>query len=272
MHEGETCNICRKKVLDTQEGLLCETCYIWKHRTCVGLTQRAYQQLNKSSNPWHCDTCKNEEEKNNQKQIKTKGCTLEDIMAKLEEMEKKYDILLTKYNEQLEINGKLQNELMTIKIQLNKQDQGALKNNIIIQGVPQKPNENLSEIVTKIGEKLEVQINKNFLAYRVGNTNEDKLASKPIKVIFEEETIKLNMIKSKKKFELQSKDLGFRENNKIYLNHDLTKTSLELYKAAKEYKKRMNFKFLWISNGNILLRKTDDSKVILVQNLEQLKN
>ena len=88
--------------------------------------------------------------------------------------------------------------------------------------------------------------------------------------MFEEEATKMQFIKSKNKYNLSTKDIGFSENNKIYLSHDLTKMNLELYKTAVNYKKEMEYKYLWINNGNILLRKSENSKVMLVQSLDQL--
>lgn len=233
------------------------------------MSTRAYEQISKSTQPWYCETCKKAEK--NQPNTSGGMITLEDVMDKLNKMETKYDALMGKYNEQVAINEKLQTDITKIKAQLNKQEQLNLRNNVIIQGIPQKQNENLTDILKKIAEKLEVQNINKFSAYRIGNDSGNN-EYKPIKVEFGDENIKLKIMKSKNRFHLTSRDLGYNENKKVYLNHDLTPTNLELYRAARIHKKNKDYKFLWINNGNILMRKDEHSRVILVQDLEQLKN
>lgn len=259
---SEKCDICDQRVQDNQDGLLCEKCNIWKHRTCMSITQKAYMQISKSSEAWYCGNCKNDSRKQ-----QNKNYTINDVMAKLEEMNEKYNNLFTKFEEQVKINQKLQDELTDIKKQLNKKEQKELKNNLIVNGIQYMQNENLSEIINKIGQILEVPTGQ-YTAYRLKQGEKNSA----IKIILQDENTKKEMLKSKKKFTLQTKDLGYSTNNKIYLNHDLTKANLELFKEAKTFKKENGYKYLWISNGNILLRKDEKSKIVQVEDKEQLKN
>ena len=71
---------------------------------------------------------------------------------------------------------------------------------------------------------------------------------------------------------MKTTDLGYTKENKIFLNHELTKTNFDLFMAARSFKKDHNYKFLWMGNGNILLRKDEHSKVILVEKKSQLEN
>lgn len=101
---------------------------------------------------------------------------------------------------------------------------------------------------------------------------EDKPGSQAIKVVFQNDNIKQKWLKSKEKMQLNSNKLGFSTNNKVFLNPDLTKFNLELLKATKVYKNEKKYKYCWFSNGNIFLRKDDQSRVILVETEKQLKN
>lgn len=266
--EVEVCDICKKNVQDDEEGLLCDKCNTWKHRICLSMAQKTYLKLNKSTELWYCDKCKNAG-KSAKKQAPTETYTLGDVMAKLDEMDKKHNVLLEKFNEQLKINNDLQEELKLIKQQLNKKEQNELKNNLIIQGVPYKDNENLGDLITKIGQNLEVPLGRNYTAFRMGK---DSSKNSAIKVIFEEEKTKAMLMKSKKRFQLNSSHLGFATNCKVFLNHDLTKANVRLYKAARQFKNEEGFKYIWMNNGNVLLRKDDNSKVMVVNSEEQLKN
>lgn len=134
--------------------------------------------------------------------------------------------------------------------------------------MPFKKDEILSDIVNRIGMKLNVTTEGNFSAFRIGK-DENRSA---IKVVFKTNDTKLAIMKSKERFELNSKKLGYTQDKKIYINHDLTKTNLELYMAAKNFKKENNFRYLWISNGSIFLRRDENSATLLIDDKEKLEN
>lgn len=274
MPEVDICNICKLRVFDRQEGLLCETCFVWKHRECINMSQRSYARISKSTQPWFCDDCQ-QRDKPNKKINENKTYTLDDVMEKLQVMDQNYTLLFKKFEEQLKINEKLEGELTEIKRKLNKREQAELNNNLIIHGIPEKQNENLLEVINAVGSKLDIPLNATEItAYRLGreNTNDPKQKSRPIKVIFHDMKAKSSLLKSKKRTQLNSKDLGYTINNKVYLNHDLTTANLELYKEAKLYRRDNDYKFIWITGGNIFLRKDEQSKIILVEDKKQLKN
>lgn len=270
MSEKEVCDICDMVVSDDDEGLLCERCLNWKHRACLAMGKKVYQKLSKSSDPWHCDDCRNINANVNSTKKKRKDYTIADVMAKLDDMDKKYNSLFLKYNEQVKVNEELKSELKLIKKQLNNNEQKELNCNITIHGVPYEEREKLHEIVKKIGNQLQVPVEEeNFSAVRLGRGHQK---NGPIRVHFRNEETKKTFLASKLKISLNSQILGYAANNKIYLNHDLTKRNLEVFKAAQEYKKQNGYKYLWISSGKILLRKDEKSKVTLVEDEKDLKN
>lgn len=71
-------------------------------------------------------------------------------------------------------------------------------------------------------------------------------------------------MRAKKNKNLDAKDLGFEKDGTIYINHDLTTENQRLYKRVREVKRSLNYKYAWVSHGNIYLRKTDNSKPICV--------
>nr|CAI5838165.1 unnamed protein product [Callosobruchus analis] len=94
MQETEVCDVCNKIVSDDDEGLLCEECLIWKHRVCLSIGVKLYQMLTKSEDPWVCDSCKTRHANTGTRKQKAKQAgtyTLADVMAKLEDMDRKYN-------------------------------------------------------------------------------------------------------------------------------------------------------------------------------------
>nr|CAI5824334.1 unnamed protein product [Callosobruchus analis] len=273
MAEKDLCDICNKVVKNDEDGLLCEQCVVWKHRKCIGMTMKTYVKLSESKSGWNCQACIDE---NKQSRAVMSG-QLTDIMNKLQEMDKKYDSLLQRYSEQVKINEDLQTEVTEIKNKLNKAEQKLLTNNMIVHGIPFAENENPKEIVKNIGKFLQIPADQyNFDCYRLGKDNNSSSNSNktflPIKVAFEEAEMKNQFIKSPKRFQLKCQSIGLRSNNTIFLNHDLTKTNLELLKKAQQFKKENHYKFLWIKNGSILLRKEEKSKVVMVQTEQDIAN
>ena len=140
--ENSECDICKREVTDNDEGLLCDKCYRWKHRTCLAMSSKTYQKIGKMTDKWYCNGCATKPQK---------LVTNNDIMDKLESMERRYNDLLNKYNEQIQINNQLKTEIIEIKSQLNKSEQKELKNNVIVLGIPYRSNENLQQVVEKMG-------------------------------------------------------------------------------------------------------------------------
>lgn len=268
---ADDCQICRKTVLDNDEALLCDRCEKWCHRNCLNMSKTSFKKHEKSKSEWLCPKCLGNNSRdiiNNQ--TKKDAYTIGDIMEKLTEMDKKYTKLLERYEEQTIINRELREELQLIKRTLNTREQHELNNNIVIQGVPRKENEKVEEIVEKIAKTLNV-INNADKMYRLGSGSGNTAA--PIKVIFKNADDKKKWMLAKKSKEVTTAVFGLNNNpTPIYINHDLTKQNLILFKAAKQFKKDNNYKYVWINNGKILLRQTDTSKTILIEDESDLKN
>ena len=59
--KSDKCVCCKEIVRPRQEGLECEKCLRWQHRTCnSGITRNLYRKLCKGSATleWFCEECK----------------------------------------------------------------------------------------------------------------------------------------------------------------------------------------------------------------------
>ncbi|CAG9767101.1 unnamed protein product [Ceutorhynchus assimilis] len=106
-------------------------------------------------------------------------------MALLQEMDKKYNVLIEKYEGQVRINEELRSELKEIKVELNKRDQKEINQNMLIFGIPPKEDEDLTNIVKKVGQELQVDLNaERFTAVRMGKMGGDANKN-PVRIRFE---------------------------------------------------------------------------------------
>lgn len=262
------CGVCRKMVRDDDEALCCDKCEKWLHRECLDISKSTYKKLERSKEPWNCDPCNKRVENANKKDP---DYTIGDVMAKLLEMETKYNKLFQKYEEQIVINNELRNELQEVKQVLNNNEQRTLNKNIIIQGIPAKENENIQGIVDKLAKVLKVD-GRVLAAYRIGGVKGNNLST-PIRIMFERDEDKKKWMMAKKNSDISTEMIGQSNTPEpIYINHDLTKQNYQLFREAKQFKKENNFKYLWVSNGKILLRKSETSKTTLVRSRDDLKN
>lgn len=56
----------------------------------------------------------------------------------------------------------------------------------------------------------------------------------------------------------------------IYINHSLTFDNKLLFNKCQELKKRHNVKFLWIKNGKILMRNSENSNIFVIESESNL--
>ena len=55
--EDVNCPICRVDVTQDVDGILCEMCHTWSHRTCLFMSEETFNNLYNSTESWQCATC-----------------------------------------------------------------------------------------------------------------------------------------------------------------------------------------------------------------------
>ena len=58
--------------------------------------------------------------------------------------------------------------------------------------------------------------------------------------------------------------------NGIFINENLCRETKGLFRQANFLKKEKNWKFIWTSNGRILMRKDENSRVMFIRNYNSL--
>lgn len=162
-------------------------------------------------------------------------------------------------------NAQLRERISSMNQRLNAVEQHSRSNSVEIQDIPEKSGENLLQIIDTIGTSLGHSIARSDIDYvtRVPT----KLPSKP-KHIVVRFVSKLNrdafLAKAKTKCqENENRGLEIEGlSNKFYINEHLTTMNKILHKATREAAKQHRYKFVWIKNGNILVRKSDTSRIM----------
>lgn len=196
-------------------------------------------------------------------QIKDLKKSVEFCCEKLDEYEEK--------NKNKEILIKqLQAENKEIKLHINKMEQNEKQNNIEIQGVPFKENENITNIFNNIIETLKCDKESIKVANIFRNKNKNPMTKNPpIVVSLQNKGSKDVILAHKKKYGiLFAKNINYEENNTIYINEQLTQFNKHLLYLAKS--SRLGYKFIWAKNGKIFMRKNETSPIIQIRTSEDI--
>lgn len=184
-------------------------------------------------------------------------------------------------------NTVLKATVTNLQLQLESQAQQALSNEVEISGLEESANENLTHLVlitaNKLGMELQ-EVDLNFVSRagpKIKNT-EDKTPSgsnrarhRPLVVSFIRRTKRDEFLKhAKSRKSLSSKDIvGQGVGGTVYVNERLTGSKRHLFRTARTFAKEEGYKYCWLRNGSIFLRKQDakeGSPALRIQSEEDL--
>ena len=154
------------------------------------------------------------------------------------------------------------------------------RKNLEIHGVPIERNENTNEIVKSVVSSLNVRLDDNQIStshrltgsYKKFQGNQATEQSPPIIVRFANRDKRNEIYKKRKLLRLNCKTEPMSHNSSpnITIQENLTPLRKWIYKAAKQAKAALNFKFAWTSQGKIFLRQDTDSKVYKISSFHDL--
>lgn len=273
-----TCKECGNAVSrnlhNSNNMIVCNTptCSSIHHTKCVGIQQDDYNAVR---NTWTCSKC----------QISPNGTELSDIIAKFTELKSDLKTVkdavgkieckmeeVVKIGEVVLANERdirtLRAENIALKKDVNRLDALSRQNNIVVTGLPENSNENLPEIVSAIGSKLGITVNRDSIV-KCSRFRSKTGKDKPILVIFTSFIMKANFMNGFKNIlnsKLIGKDIGLNSTDKIRIGNHLTSSIQRLFHITKnELVQSGIYKYAWIQNGSILIRKTSTSKILKVK-------
>lgn len=219
--------------------------------------------------------------------LKYEDPSIRDILTVLKEihssqqfMAVKYDELITRHLELQNVCSSLtkQNEILKTEIKELTKDIRYIENHanekkIEVQGIPKIQNENLEQIIIKIGAAFNEEIKKEDIdeIYRKENKGNVK-KNYPIIVTFTKKNIKEKFLSMRKKKSIYTNEISLCESrHQIFINDFLTKRIKDLFWKTKNLKLEKGYKFLWTRNGTVYLRKTENSEPIKISCEEDLE-
>lgn len=173
-------------------------------------------------------------------------------------------------------NQELRTQNEGLRNKMNDLEQYSFNYNLVFNGIPENKNEDTYCIVTKIAECLGVNIDRDHIEYchrlkkseKVKEKEEqDNESPKPPSIVakfYTRQTKDDILLGKKNKWDLTAKDLGFDQNNTVYVNEHLTATNRNLFWLARGAKRQLKYKYAWSKGGRVFLRKDENSPIIRV--------
>jgi uncharacterized protein YoxC len=292
------CQKCKKVLAKKGSHFMCQgPCQGTFHRSCVkGLAA----DLKSGRDRIYCNNCEDDEQSEDEpegemqdfarilKDIQKKVGVipglkkdLESITQSLSLLSDKYDTLITEHNQSKQKIQKLENTVTSltnkcihldkcnsaIEQKISELEQATRKNNIEIVGVEHLPGENVKEIITKIGNIINV--NCDDIEW-VRRTRPLKAGSKPAPIIVGFKSTGTHsrdawLVHRRRVSETTSNTVtSGLDTSRIYINEDLTKAARALLWTTKSTLRGI-YKYIWVSNGRILVKKSDGDKSMCVR-------
>lgn len=123
--------------------------------------------------------------------------------------------------------------------------------------------------VQKVATSLGVEIDESDIdiVHRVRSQDKDK---PNIVVRFATRSARDRVLSAAKKTQLNVGLLGFEGNQPLYVNEHLCIETKTLLTKAKQAKRDKGWKYVWVTQGKVLMRKTENSNVLHVTCEEDL--
>lgn len=162
-------------------------------------------------------------------------------------------------------NMYLKRQVEDLKVEVNNCQQYSRVNCVDIDGVPFTKGENLTSVIQAVCKAVKFNIAPEMIdaAHRLGRGTSSRppgIILKFVRRSDKDELIRLAKVKPG----FAASDAGFVSENRIYIRHSMSPDTRALFLLTKSTARDLGFKFVWFSNGKILMRKAEGAIAIHV--------
>lgn len=150
-------------------------------------------------------------------------------------------------------------------------EQYTRNHNIEIHGIPQKQNEDCKNLLLKIAQELDIDMNMEEMdvAHRVAVRR--ATTALPIVAQLTTRTKRDELVKQKVLIIMNNNIEGLQIGQKMFISEHLTLKNKNLLRLAKIRARELNYKYVWYKFGKVLVRKNDNTQVIRINNTYELE-
>ncbi|XP_068751022.1 uncharacterized protein [Montipora capricornis] len=199
------------------------------------------------------------------KKYDTAIAALQSVKSEISNLDKKHTTIVNSLEEKLGelagTNDRQDQSLYRVESALDETQQYLRRDCLEINGVPISSYENPNQLVKEVGLLAGVEIDDRHIA-AAHKLPDSKNVKNRLIVKFIQRDKREELYKHRKNLvgknisHLPSVEDG---NGKIFINESLTSYRKRLFGRIREYKRNNNLKYLWTSNGKIMLKVNDTS-------------
>lgn len=179
-----------------------------------------------------------------------------------------------------EKNDSMQSKMDELYARVNQMEQNARSTNIEIQCVPEKRDENVLSIVSKLSNVIDYQMSEENISHctRIAKINKDSIRPRSIVVQFSTPRIRDNFLAAAIKFNKSKPNDRLNTSHinipgakvPIYVTEHLSAHNKALHAAARLKAKDIGYKYVWVRGGRIYMRKSDNSEYKIIKDISDL--
>lgn len=183
----------------------------------------------------------------------------------------------------LEVNNiELQSTITDLTLRLNLAEQHLRENNVEINGVTEHGSENLVSTIMQLSSTVKAQLKDDDVLHVTRVAKLDRNSNRPRSIIAKFRSTRqrdsflaavANYNRNNKEEKLNTRHLGIAgQRSPVYVSEHLIPSTKALHAAARLKAREMNYKFVWVRNGRVYVRRNEVSgKAIFIRNKECLK-
>lgn len=206
------------------------------------------------------------------KEIFSEFKNLEESHSKLR-ME--YNALEERYIELESLVLKSETEISDLKAQTNKQQQWSRMANLEIMGLPETKGEALCDIVIKIAKYAGVNLRPEEIEFatRVQPLQQKTGRPKSLVVKLRSRDLKDSILSGLRKCRgIDTTNIGLNgDPRRFFVNEHLTPMNKDLFRKTKTLAAEKAYRFVWVRNCNIFLRKNEECPVLTINSEKDLR-
>lgn len=188
---------------------------------------------------------------------------VEDIKAKLDAVVSE-NTALKKAN--VELVAKCDAIAMSLKeneLRLVQCEQYSRRHNIEIKGIPKIDTEDVTELVTKLGDIIgePIAISDIEVCHRVPTK---EMSKANVIVQFQRRQKRDSVLNKAKQKRITCQDLGLNEESPVYVNEHLCPSMKRLLGMAVSRKRQFQWRYVWVQNCKILARKAYGAPIVQI--------
>lgn len=179
-------------------------------------------------------------------------------------------------------NVSLTSTVHDLTSRLSLVEQHMRESNLEINGIPEHKTENLPSTILQLSKAVDSTLTDEEILHVTRVAKMDKDSDRPRAVIVKlrsqrhRDAVLAAVSKFNKKKadenKLSSHHLGYGGPRvPVFVSEHLTPENKSLHAATRKLSKELGYKFVWVRNGRIYIRKDEDAQAIYIRNRESLK-